>query len=387
VDSDAAGNFVVAWSAYGDGSFSGVFGRRFAASGTPRGAEFRVNTTTTEGQFAGGVCSDGQGNLVVTWSSDRQDGSDLGIYAQRFGGLLPAALAVDTAGNGVMEPGETVDVRPSWRNANGAAQTFAGSIARFSGPLPATYQLVDGSGNYGTVADGASAPCSDCYQLSVPTVARPTLHWDAVLEESILPDALGQDKLWSIHLGNSFGDVPAASGFYRFVETLLHNGVTAGCSATDYCPAASTPRDQMAVFVLVGKEGAGYRPPACGTPMFPDVPASSPFCPFVEELARRGVVGGCGGGNYCPSASVTREQMPVFVLLTLDPALDPPPCTTPVFADVPADSPFCRWIEELARRDVVEGCGGGNYCPQAAVTREQVAAFVAGGFGLALYGP
>jgi hypothetical protein len=144
----------------------------------------------------------------------------------------------------------------------------------------------------------------------------------------------------------------------------------------------------MAVFVLVAKEGAGYTPPACGaTPIFGDVPASSPFCKFIEELSRRGVVSGCGGGNYCPTAAVTREQMAVFVLRTLDPALNPPGCTTPMFADVPASSTFCKWIEELARRGVVTGCGGGNYCPTAAVTREQMGVFISVTFGLTLYGP
>jgi hypothetical protein len=147
-----------------------------------------------------------------------------------------------------------------------------------------------------------------------------------------------------------------------------------------------TTRDQMAVFVLLGKEGAGFAPPACAPPnVFEDVPETSAFCRWIEELSRRGVVGGCGGDNYCPSAPVTREQMAVFVLRTLDPALDPPACGTPVFADVPAGSAFCRWIEELAQRGVVGGCGGGNYCPQAPVTREQMSVFISGTFGLSLY--
>jgi hypothetical protein len=63
--------------------------------------------------------------------------------------------------------------------------------------------------------------------------------------------------------------------------------------------------------------------------------------------------------------------MAVFVLRTLDAALSPPACTTPIYNDVPASSGFCRWIEELTRRGVVAGCGGGNYCPTADVTREQ----------------
>ena len=169
---------------------------------------------------------------------------------------------------------------------------------------------------------------------------RPAVHWDASAVESILPDTQGQQKQWLLHVGGSFTDVPPSSAFYRFVETLLHHGVTGGCNATQYCPASSTTREQMAVFVLVAKEGAGYLPPACTTPMFPDVPASSPFCRWIEELARRAVVTGCGGGNYCPSNAVTREQMAVFVLRTLDPALNPPACAHAHLRRRPGEQPL-----------------------------------------------
>jgi S-layer homology domain len=56
--------------------------------------------------------------------------------------------------------------------------------------------------------------------------------------------------------------------------------------------------------------------PACvaGQEMFKDVPASSPFCPFIEELSRRGITGGCGSGNFCPGDPVTRQQMAVFLV-------------------------------------------------------------------------
>ena len=57
-----------------------------------------------------------------------------------------------------------------------------------------------------------------------------------------------------------------------------------------------------------------------------------------------------------------------------------------MFADVPETSPFCRWIEELATRGVVTGCGNGNYCPSASVTREQMGVFLTATFGLTLYG-
>jgi hypothetical protein len=218
--------------------------------------------------------------------------------------------------------------------------------------------------------------------------ARPALHWDATVLETITPDTLGQEKRWVLHVGDSFADVSLSSPFYRFIETLLHRSVTGGCTPTNYCPTSGSTREQMAVFVLVAKEGAGYAPPACGSPMFADVPASSPFCKWIEELARRGIVSGCGGGNYCPGASVTREQMAVFVLRTLDPAMSPPACVPPnIFDDVPETSPFCKWIEELARRGIVGGCGGGNYCPTAGVTRQEMGVFISATFSLTLYGP
>jgi hypothetical protein len=299
-----------------------------------------------------------------------------------------AALVVDAAGNGVYQPNETVVVAPSWMNTGASAVALTGALTNHTGPAGPVYTIPDGAADYGTVAAGATASCTttgNCYSVANTTATRPATHWDSTADETVNPGGL--TKTWTLHVGNSFSDVPASNPFYRFIETLLHKSVTGGCTATQYCPANPTTREQMAVFVLIAKEGAGYTPAACGaTPMFTDVPASSPFCRFIEELARRGVVGGCATGLYCPSNPTTREQMSVFVLRTLDPALNPAACGTPVFTDVPASSPFCRWIEELVRRGVVTGCGAGTYCPTNPVTREQMGVFLTVTFSLVLYG-
>jgi choice-of-anchor B domain-containing protein len=299
----------------------------------------------------------------------------------------PAALAVDGGGNGVLQPNEgTVTVSPSWRNVGTAAITLSGAATAFTGPTGPTYDAADAVGAYPAMAPAASTQCSNCYGFGITAATRPVVHWDATFVETVNPSATS--KTWTLHVGDSFTDVPATSGFFRFVETLLHRAVTGGCSATGYCPRASTTREQMAVFALVSKEGAGYAPPACAAPqMFADVPTGSTFCRWIEELARRGVVSGCGGGNYCPLASVSREQMAIFALKTLEGAgYSPAPCGTPMYLDVPASSPFCGYIEELTRRGVVSGCGGGNYCPVSPVSREQMSVFLTVTFGLTLYG-
>jgi hypothetical protein len=395
VAADPNGNFVVVWHSYQDGSSLGTFGQRYDSSGVPRGGEFRVNTWTTSAQFRPAV-SASDGNFVVAWVSAGQVNS-ADIFGQRFGGLFTGPSAVDGPGNHVLEPAESALTAPSWRNLNGAAQTFSGTASNFTGPGAPnnpTYTILDAAADYGTVPNGAIGSCTatgNCYTFSIGTAnPRPLLHWDATFREDLVPAVLGLTPTRVLHVGDSFGDVARSSGYYRFVETILHHGLSGGCGGGNFCPLSSTPREQMSVFVLVAREGPSYQPPACvpGSEMFADVPASSPFCRWIEELARRNLIGGCGGGNFCPLSPVSREQMTVFALATKEgTGYSPPACIagSERFADVPASSPFCRWIEELERRGIVGGCGGGNFCPLSPVTREQNSVFVTGTFGLTLY--
>ena len=53
--------------------------------------------------------------------------------------------------------------------------------------------------------------------------------------------------------------------------------------------------------------------PAPEVATFNDVPTNHPFFQFIEALAASGITGGCGGGNYCPDAPLTRGQMAVFL--------------------------------------------------------------------------
>jgi hypothetical protein len=84
----------VVWDSVGqDGSGDGIFGRRFTSAGAAAGAEFQVNTYTTNDQFAAAVAADAEGDFVVVWHSEDQDGSDRGIFGLRF---TSAGAAVGT---------------------------------------------------------------------------------------------------------------------------------------------------------------------------------------------------------------------------------------------------------------------------------------------------
>ena len=53
------------------------------------------------------------------------------------------------------------------------------------------------------------------------------------------------------------------------------------------------------------------------TPTFNDVPITDFGYQYIEALAASGITGGCGGGNFCPDATVTRRQMAIFLAKAL----------------------------------------------------------------------
>jgi S-layer homology domain len=178
-----------------------------------------------------------------------------------------------------------------------------------------------------------------------------------------------------------FSDIVPLSLFDSAISKLVAAGVTAGCGGGNYCQSTNVTRQQMAVFVLKAKHGICYVPPPCSGD-FPDVPCTSNFAPWIEQMAAEGITGGCGGGNFCPLNPVRRDQMAVFLLKgKYGSSFTPPPCTG-VFDDVACPSTYADWVEKLAADEITGGCGGTNYCPLNIVNRGQMAAFLVKGFSL-----
>ena len=166
-----------------------------------------------------------------------------------------------------------------------------------------------------------------------------------------------------------FLDVPGRQQFHQFVTTLVSNGITAGVGGGLYGVGDDTLRQQMAVFLLKAAHGLCYAPPPCTTQVFTDVPCSSNFAPWINELVTEGVTGGCGGGDFCPQNPVRRDQMAVFLLKSEHGLGYTPPACVGIFGDVPCSSNFAPWIEQLAAEMITGGCGGGNYCPGLSANR------------------
>ena len=294
-----------------------------------------------------------------------------------FNAVLPIAVpdgspitatATDPSGNtSEFTPRFVVSVQPSVGSSGGQVAVhvhgtaFEDGATVTVGGVPATNVSVNDANNI--LCDFPALPAGS---ISPVAVQNPSAGLSGILPNG-----------WIVY----FNDVPPGNQFLTQVTQLVANGITAGIGGGNYGVNNSTLRQQMAVFLLKSKYGVCYTPPPCSG-VFPDVPCSSNFAPWIEALAAEGITGGCGGGNYCPTNPVRRDQMAVFLLKAKHGSGYVPPQCTGVFADVACPSAFANWIEQLAAEGVTGGCGGGNYCPQNNVTRGQMAAFLVKNFSL-----
>lgn len=187
--------------------------------------------------------------------------------------------------------------------------------------------------------------------------------------------------LYDQNYQEGFADVSQPYWAYDWINRLYSAGVTTGCGTNPlrYCPEQSVTRAEMAKFLIKGVHGGAYDAPTVGTSTgFNDVSTSHWAATWIKQLALEGITSGCGGGNYCPNSQVTRAQMAKFLLSAkYDAGYTPPGVGSGTgFNDVPTSYWAAAWIKQLAAEGITSGCGGGNYCPDAPVTRAEMAKFL-----------
>ena len=153
---DADGDFVVVWQGAGSGDTVGVFGQRYNAAGVAQGSEFLVNSTTTDEQSTPAVAMDAAGNFVVAWHSLNQDGAGYEIYAQRFN-------AAGTA--------QGTEFRVNTTTASD--QNYPSIAMNDAGSFVVAWQSYDQDGSlygiYGRVYDAAGTPQTGEIQVNQTT--------------------------------------------------------------------------------------------------------------------------------------------------------------------------------------------------------------------------
>ncbi len=276
------------------------------------------------------------------------------------------------------------------------------SLVYGSSQLPITYSTGEGwifkDPTYQTI----KAPAGENYWITIRAVIRPdggdlyarhdgeteftkvtTLAWSITLPITAIRisqpgDAVIDVDYLAVNFSPSFADVPGTYWGWQFIESLYKAGITVGCGTTplSYCPEENITRAQMAILLERGLRGSAYIPPAATGIIFKDIPNSHWAAAWIEKLAADGITTGCGNGNFCPDAIVTRTEMAVFLLRASHGSTYNPPPASGYFTDVPKTYWAADWIEQLFNEGITTGCTAYTFCPASLVTRAQMAVFL-----------
>jgi alpha-tubulin suppressor-like RCC1 family protein len=281
----------------------------------------------------------------------------------------------------------------------GTARVIVRRVGSQWGSLSVDYTTSDGSALAGsdytttsgtlTWADGDKTDKTIIIPILNDAVAEATQgFWIALSApvNTLVPAYLGTTSKARITIIDNdpavaFSDVSPGSFALSHINSLLGAGITTGCGSGKYCPADTVTRQTMAAFLVRAVEGEPATTYCDSGSPFSDVLVSNGMCKYIKRLSELAVTTGCGGGLYCPNDSVTRQQMAAFLVR----AIEGEPASTycangSPFADVPISNSMCKYMKRLSELGVTTGCGGGNFCPNSLVNREQMAAFLGRAF-------
>ena len=187
--------------------------------------------------------------------------------------------------------------------------------------------------------------------------------------------------------GQSFTDVPFGHWAWQWIESLFLAGLTSGYPDGTYRPENPVIRAEMAVFLKKGIHGASYSPPTpTGGHPFGDISGHWAEA-WIEDLYEEGMTGGFPDGTYRPENQVTRAEMSVFLMKgKYGSSFTPPASGGGAFNDV-AGHWAEDWIEQLKEEGITSGYPDGSYRPENPVNRAEIAVFMVNTFNLPLVGP
>lgn len=182
--------------------------------------------------------------------------------------------------------------------------------------------------------------------------------------------------------GDTFDDIVEAEVHAGSVEALAEAWIVerTECGSGRFCP--DEPIDRWAMAVWLVRAVDGREPSPIAGSRFADVDGRRWRVAHVERLAELGITVGCATGpaRFCPDDPVTRAQMATF--LTRAFAFEAAPAAG--FTDTGGNLHAAR-IDALAAAGIAGDCATDplRYCPREAVTRAQMATFLARALGLA----
>jgi len=191
---------------------------------------------------------------------------------------------------------------------------------------------------------------------------NPHAVWTSGLDQAILADAFGFSWIVDVQVGER-----NPSGSARTVRLV---GIVGGRPAEILVTAVemrSVLSLRSTTFDIVV------------FPRFADVAPNDMFGGEILGLLEMGITDGCTATSFCPNQAVTRAEMAAFLVRALDLA---PASNDDPFTD--DDGHFLEnHINSLHASGITDGCTATSFCPNQAVTRAEMAAFLVRALDLA----
>lgn len=176
-----------------------------------------------------------------------------------------------------------------------------------------------------------------------------------------------------------FSDVPGAHPWIDYIFLLNRFGITVGCREAPLAYCPGETTTQAQMAAFVIRALLGENFVYPTTPYFTDMPATNSLFRYVQKMRDLGIHTGCSATQFCPNALVTRGQMATYVARALFGETFSFP-TAQRFSDIPASHSLFPYVQKIWDLGVTQGCSASSYCPEDLVTREQMAAFLSRAF-------
>ena len=170
---------------------------------------------------------------------------------------------------------------------------------------------------------------------------------------------------------DQFNDIPARHWGRPFIEKAVGLDLMKG-NAGHFDPDQQMTR---AMFVTVLGNLAGVKNTDSGKTDFTDVPENAWYAPYVAWAVENGITGGVGGGKFAPDATITRQEMAVFMVSYCKYAgIELEQVKTVEFKDEAAIDGWAKAaVKAVTEAGLLGDTGAGNFSPKASATRAQAA--------------
>ncbi len=212
------------------------------------------------------------------------------------------------------------------------------------------------------------------YTVTVYTVNAEGEESDGIESDSVDSDTIDMDGY--------FDDVTSDNIFLNYVGALVKLGIVDGNpDGATYGVDDEVSRGAMAKFVY----NACQPNFNIGGELFPDVPVTDTFFPYIQSLKNAGVVGGYSDGEYKPGEMVSREQVTAFVARAatyFDEDSLEIGSGGGAFPDVDSSNIFADYIDALANhtedeyQQIIGGYSDGMFHPGDPLTKGQMSKII-----------